>query len=35
MAIIAVFPPYVYSMQYGEGEEKDEYHRLLGLWTRT
>lgn len=33
MTIIAVFPPYVYSMQYGDGEEKDEYHRLLGLWT--
>ena len=33
MTIVALFPPYIYSIRYGDGEEKDEYSRLLGLWT--
>ena len=33
MTIVALFPPYVYSIRYGDGEEKDEFTRLLGLWT--
>ena len=33
MTIVEVFPPYIYSIRYGDGNEKDEYYRLLGLWT--
>lgn len=33
MDIVEVFPPYIYSIRYGDGEESDEYYRLLGQWT--
>lgn len=31
MNIVSLFPPYLYSIQYGDGE--DEYNRLMGLWS--
>ena len=33
MRLVEIFPPYLYSMRYGDGDEIDEYHRLLKTWT--
>lgn len=33
MKIVEIFPPYLYSVQYGDDDEPDEYHRLFSLWT--
>lgn len=32
MNIVSIFPPYLYGMQYGDGEDPDEYHRLFSQW---
>ena len=32
MNIVPLFPPYLFSTQYGDGDNPDEYHRLLFLW---
>lgn len=32
MNIVPLFPPYLYSVQYGDGDSLDEYHRLFSLW---
>lgn len=32
MNIVSIFPPYLYSMQYGDGDSPDEYHRLFSQW---
>lgn len=33
MDIVYIFPPYLFSMQYGDGDNPDEYHLLLSKWT--
>ena len=33
MKIRELLPPYLYSMQYGDDDELDEYGRLLDVWT--
>lgn len=32
MNIISIFPPYLFSMQYGDGDSPDEFHRLFSKW---
>ena len=32
MDIVPIFPPYLFSMQYGDGDSPDEYHRLFSQW---
>lgn len=32
MKIIGIYPPYLFSVQYGDGETIDEYHRFFSQW---
>lgn len=32
MDIVDLFPPYIFCMRYGDGDNPDEYHRLFKLW---
>lgn len=32
MNIVSIFPPYLFSMQYGDGDSPDEFHRHFSKW---